>query len=521
LGPGRYGLTGPNGGGKTTLLRLITGELRPDAGSVAVQGEVAYLPQRLEFDPAAPVRRLLGIEDKLNAIQAIEDGGVDQEHFDTIGEDWDIAARAGAALAALGLGRVELDRPAVSLSGGEAVLVALAAALGRRPGVLLADEPTNNLDVRSRRYLTDGIGRFKGLALVVTHDRSLLDQMDRIGELREGQLAWYDAPFAAFEAAKAGEAEAKRRAVVEAKADLGRERRDLASAQTKQARRDQMGRRAAGSLPPILAQARRGRAQVTAGKSQRLHEGRRDAARERLDRAKDQLDRTQTLKLDLPGSVVPKGRDVLELEHVRPRHTALDVSLQLRGPERIALTGPNGIGKTSLLRCVARLDQPTAGLVRVHVPVRLSPQNLDSLDGRASALENILAAADAAPAVCGDSLGQVHHRSAPAQPAAEEINRVRAGLARLGLGADKAERPVATLSGGERWRATLAALLLTPPAPRLILLDEPTNNLDLESVAVLTEALIVYPGAFIVVSHDLRFLMEIGPSQTVDLTPAR
>jgi ATPase subunit of ABC transporter with duplicated ATPase domains len=503
LGPGRHGLTGPNGGGKSTLLRLVAGELKPTAGAVAVNGEIAYLPQRLQFDPAAPVSRLLGIAHKLTAIAAIEAGSVDQAHFDAIGEDWDAAERARAELARLGLGGLGLDRPCGTLSGGEALMVCWAGLARRRGGILLADEPTNNLDRRFRESLIDGIGRYDGVVLAVSHDQALLDRMDRIGELRDGELTWYDAPFSAFMAAKEAEAAARQKALAEAKADLRRERRDLAEAQTRQARRDAAGRKAADSLPKIIAHARKGKAEATAGKTKHLHEDRIEAARERLDQAKDAFGSVERLKLDLPGALVPAGRDVLELAGVRPAHTELDVRLRLRGPERVALTGPNGIGKTSLLRCVLGLDRPAAGAVRLHVPARLLPQSLDMLSEDRSALDNILRPA---PGTMGwNPFG------------AEEIQRVRAGLARLGLRGAKVERPVGALSGGERWRATLAALLLTRPTPQLLLLDEPTNSLDLDAKSLLMEALADYPGAFVVVSHDDRFMVGIEPTRQLDL----
>ena len=175
----------------------------------------------------------------------------------------------------------------------------------------------------------------------------------------------------------------------------------------------------------------------------------------------------------------------------------LPVSLHLRGPERVGLVGPNGVGKTTLIDTLTGAVPPLAGTVRVQVPVRVLPQRLQVLDD-------------------GDTVLAAVSRQAPSA----DDNTLRASLARFLLGADLVARPVRTLSGGERFRATLAALLLAEPAPQLLVLDEPTNNLDLDSVAQLVAALRSYRGALLVVSHDERFLARIGLDRVVDLGAA-
>ncbi|MDR3359854.1 MAG: ATP-binding cassette domain-containing protein [Bifidobacteriaceae bacterium] len=495
LGPGHHGLTGPNGSGKSTLLRLVAGELDPEAGSVRVDGSLAYLPQRLESRPGSSVAALLRIERQVKALRAIEQGSVAEADFEALGDRWDVEERAEAQLAGLGLGAIGLDRLAGSLSGGERVMIALAAALLGRPGILLLDEPTNNLDREARRRAIDAIVGFPGLALVVSHDRQLLDRLDRIGELRDGELNWYRAPYAAFEEDKRALAEGRQRVVAQAQARVKRERRELAEAQTKQARRDAQGRKAADSIPKILAGARKRKAQESAGRAKGVHDGRLEEAEAQLDQARAALEAPSRLRIDLPGTAVPAGRIVAELEAARPAHTELSVTTLVAGPERLALTGRNGVGKSSLLACLAGQAEPAAGRVKVNVPARLLPQALDILDDAASVLDNVAAG------------------GAPPKTA-------RPSLARLGFRGAKADQLAGTLSGGERWRATLAVLLLAEPAPQLLLLDEPTNNLDLDSVRLLTDALACHQGALIVASHDEAFLGEIGLTGAIDLDPS-
>ncbi|MCG3041081.1 ATP-binding cassette domain-containing protein [Streptomyces sp. S1A] len=487
-GPGRTGLVGLNGAGKSTLLKLIAGELTPAEGSVRTTGEVGHLPQTVHLDTALRVDRALGIAEVRAALHAIEAGDASEENFTAVGDDWDVEERARAALEQLGLGHIGLDRTIGDLSGGEAVLLRLAALLLARPGILLLDEPTNNLDVSARGRLYEAVRSWNGVLLVVSHDRELLRHMDRIADLRDGGVQWYGGNFDVYQEALATEQEAAERAVRAARADVRRQKRDLVEAHDKLAGRMRQGRKAAATagLPKIVAGARKRAAQVSAGKHRILHEERLEEARERLDEAAEAVRDDAEIRVDLPHTAVPRGRTVLTLRALELRCGAR-AELELRGPERVALVGRNGAGKTTLLRTVAGELEPAAGEAVAHVPVRYLPQRLDVLDDALSVAANVARFA----------------------PGATE-NRVRARLARFLFRGARANRPAGTLSGGERFRAALAALMLAEPAPQLLMLDEPTNNLDMASVRQLTTALEGYEGALVVASHDVAFLREIG-----------
>src|SRR5580704_2960193 len=325
FGPGRTGLIGVNGSGKSTLLRLISGELRPASGSVTVTGEVGYLAQDLTLDTGASVASLLGIAAALDAIAAIEAGDVRPELFDAVGDDWDVADRALAWLSRLGLGHVGLDDRVGRLSGGEAMLTALAALFLRRPPVIVLDEPTNNLDLDARHRLYAAVESWPGVMLIVSHDRELLALMDQIAELTGapgprgapgspgGSLRMYGGNLEAYEAQLATEQAAARRAVAVAEAGVRREKRDLMTNQTKQARRDRQGRRLAesGSIPKIVASARKRSAQESAGRSREIGLERVAAAETRLAEAEEAVRDDDTIRISLPGTAVPTGRTVL------------------------------------------------------------------------------------------------------------------------------------------------------------------------------------------------------------------
>ncbi|MET8990321.1 ABC-F family ATP-binding cassette domain-containing protein [Nonomuraea wenchangensis] len=499
---GRTGLIGVNGSGKSTLLKIIARELAPRSGSVTVTGEVGYLPQNVPLVAARTVSDLLEISEKRAALHAIESGDVAEEHFAAIGDDWDVEERAQAELDRLGLAHLGLDRTVGTLSGGETVMVALAAQLLKRPEVLLLDEPTNNLDVDARERLYAAVTAWPGVLVVVSHDRALLELVDQIAELREGGVRFYGGNLTAYEEQAAAEQEAALRTVRAAESEVRRQQRELIEARIRIDRNIRAGKKAAANnrAPKIVANGLKRKAQATAGKQRTLHEEKLEEARERLGEAEQAVRGDAEIRIELPGTEVPSGRTVLSLPLTPPQpappaeteegeeaeeDAAADRAVPLetlvvRGPERIALLGRNGSGKTTLLKRIAAGEG-------VHVPVRYLPQRLDLLDDALSIIDNVRAVAPSA-----------------------SVNEVRGRLARFLFRGERAAQAVGTLSGGERFRATLAALLSAEPPPQLLLLDEPTNNLDLASVRRLAEALAAYRGALIVASHDLPFLETIG-----------
>jgi ATPase subunit of ABC transporter with duplicated ATPase domains len=483
LSTGRTGLVGANGSGKSTLLRLIAGELTPSGGRIVTRGDVAYLPQTLTLDTGLSIADVLGVGDKLAALRAIEAGVATERDFEIIGEDWDIAEHAAEALRVIGLGAADLDRTVGQISGGEAMLLAVTAARLGRAEITLLDEPTNNLDRDARGRLFDLIADWPGTLVVVSHDVALLNRMDNTAELHNHRLTSFGGPYHQWREHVDNEQAAAAQAVAAAEQTVRTQKRLRAEADTKLSRRNRKAQKdyANKRAPKIVMNNWASSAEVSAGKLRAGLDEKAAAAAEALHEAEARLRSDEHIRVDLPDPDVPASRRIAELPGARG-------PLVVMGPERIALVGRNGIGKTRLL------DDLLAGSAGRLLTDRVGylPQRIDSLDERASVLDNVAAAG-------GDAA------------------LVRTRLARFLLRGDSVHRPVATLSGGERFRVALARLLLADPPPQLILLDEPTNNLDLASVDQLVDAVSAYRGAVIVVSHDDEFLARLDLDRTLSM----
>lgn len=483
FGPGRTGLVGTNGSGKSTLLRLIAGELQPTEGSITTSGDVAYLSQGLLLATDATVAHLLGISDTMAALAAIESGDTDESHFDTVGDDWDIEARARAELDEIGLTAIDLDRRVGTLSGGEAMLVAITGLRLRRAAVTLLDEPTNNLDRETRAALSDSLSGWPGALVIVSHDVTLLDQMDNTAELYGNALTVFGGPYSQWREHLDAEQAAAAQAARTAEQALKAEKLQRIEAETTLARRSRAAKKAYAEkrVPKIVAGGRKMAAQVSAGKLRGNHDDRIEAARKVAEAATARVRDDEHIRVELPDPGVAQSRVIAELPGLRR-------PVVVRGPERVALVGPNGAGKTTFLEALLRSD----GLRTNRVGYL--PQRIDGLDDNAAVLDTVCAAApDASP------------------------ERIRGQLARFLLRGDSVYRSVGTLSGGERFRVALARLLLAEPPPQLVILDEPTNNLDLTSVEQLVDALRSYRGALIVVSHDDGFLSRLDLDRTLTM----
>lgn len=472
------GLIGDNGTGKSSLLKVLTGQLAPTNGTFTAPENIAYLPQDLGLNTDSTIADIFGISPIVAAIAQVEAGEYAPELLEIIGENWDIQERVTATLAENGLD-LELTRTVGTLSGGEAVSVALSAALFGNPDFLLLDEPTNNLDAQAKQRLIAMLSRTTVPVLVVSHDRDLLAHATQVAELYAGQLRFFEGNYAHYREVIDQEQESAVQEIREAKSDQRRRQRERDAMQTRLARDARRGKKFAATKrkPPIAMGMDKNRSEVSSSKRENAHAEAVAKARENYDAAQRKLRDDTHVFIELPATELANGTRALA-----------SAPLTIVGPERVRIAGPNGSGKTTLLNAIDLGEVDYVLGARGYLRQRIE------LEDSKTVLQAV----------------------SEANPQAEP-QFLRDQLAQLLFQNGQVHAQIATLSGGERFRVEFARVLLGAPAPRLLLIDEPTNNLDISTVDWLVSALEGYKGALIVVSHDEDFCARIGIQRVIQI----
>ena len=514
----KLGLVGNNGCGKSTLLQIIAGQLSPSSGVIVCLDDLYYIPQHFGQYDSLTIAQALQIERKQQALHAILSGDASNENFVILDDDWNIEERSIAALDLWGLGQFTLSYPMNLLSGGEKTRVFLAGMDIHHPSVILMDEPTNHLDSSGRQRLYDWVEKCRSTLLVVSHDRTLLNLLPEICELEKHQINYYGGNYEFYKEQKTLMQEALQQRIEEKEKALRIARkvaRETAERRDKQNVRGEKNNIKKG-VPRIVLNALQGKSEKSTSKLNSTHQEKAEKLTGERNQLRSSLSPTAILKTDFNSSSLHTGKILVTAKEINfgyhPNSDSNDIqdngdfklqlwqtpiSFQLKSGDRLRIEGVNGSGKTTLLKLITGQLQPQEGnLTRMEFTYVYLNQEYSIIDDRNSILEQTYA---------------FNNRNLPE-------HEIKIILNRYLFPASEWDKSCRKLSGGEKMRLAFCCLMISNNTPDMFILDEPTNNLDIQSIEIITATIKNYTGTVIAISHDDYFIQEIGIEQRILLS---
>ena len=514
----KLGLVGNNGCGKSTLLQIIAGQLSPSSGVIVRPDDLYYIPQHFGQYDSLTIAQALRIERKQQALHAILSGDASNENFVVLDDDWNIEERSIAALDLWGLGQFTLSYPMNLLSGGEKTRVFLAGMDIHHPSVVLMDEPTNHLDSSGRQRLYDWVEKCRSTLLVVSHDRTLLNLLPEICELEKHQINYYGGNYEFYKEQKTLMQEALQQRIEEKEKALRIARkvaRETVERRDKQNVRGEKNNIKKG-VPRIVLNALQGKSEKSTSKLNSTHQEKAEKLTGERNQLRSSLSPTAILKTDFNSSSLHTGKILVTAKEINfgyhPNSDSNDIqdnndfkqqlwqtpiSFQLKSGDRLRIEGANGSGKTTLLKLITGQLQPQEGnLTRMEFTYIYLNQEYSIIDDRNSILEQAYA---------------FNNRNLPE-------HEIKIILNRYLFPASEWDKSCRKLSGGEKMRLAFCCLMISNNTPDMFILDEPTNNLDIQSIEIITATIKNYTGTVIAISHDDYFIQEIGIEQRILLS---
>lgn len=502
----KIALIGNNGVGKSILLKIIAKELAVSTGSILVDKTPYYIPQIVGQFNHLNVAEALGVHDKLEALNAILTGNTSEENFSRLQDDWIIEARCKEALAYWKLTDVDLSEKMANLSGGEKIKVFLAGIFIHQPDFILMDEPSNHLDGEVRQLLYDFITATESTLIVVTHDRKLLNLLETICELRKNGITNYGGNYAFYEAQKSIEAEALNQRVQNKAKSLRKAKTKERETVERQQKLDSRGKakQEKAGVAKIMMNTLRNKAEASTSKLKTIHTEKISGIAKDLQELRSAMPKVDKMKFDFDDATLHRGKILITAKNINFRYSGNllwkeNLAFQITSGERISLKGKNGSGKTTLIRLIIGTLLPFVGEIYKAV------NNVVYVDQDYSLLDNKLRVYE-----------QAEHFNSLNSTALQE-HEIKIRLNRFLFTREDWDKPCIALSGGEKMRLMLCCLTINLQAPDIIILDEPTNNLDIQNIEILTAAINEYKGALIVVSHDETFLGKINIEKEIAL----
>lgn len=496
-------LIGNNGVGKSTLLKIIAGELQPTNGQICVETEPYYVPQIFGQFNHLTIAQALRIEDKLNALTEILKGNTSEENFNLLNDDWTIEDRCTEALSYWQLNDLDLSQKMEALSGGQKTKVFLAGISIHQPELILLDEPSNHLDIASRQLLYDFVQNTKSTLIIVSHDRKLLNLLTSICELNKNGIKAYGGNYDFYKEQKQIENNALSQDIQSKEKALRKAKEKERETMERQQKLDSRGKgkQEKSGVARIMMNTLRNNAENSTSKLKSVHAEKIGGLSQDLQELRSSLPDIDKMKFGFDNSALHKGKVLFRATDINFGYDNKplwrnNLTFQITSGERIALKGKNGSGKTTLINLIlGNLELQTGTIYRAD-------NKSVYIDQDYSLLDNTL---------------KVYEQAQQFNSSALQEHEIKIRLTRFLFTKNDWDKPCIALSGGERMRLLLCCLTINSKSPDIIILDEPTNNLDIQNVEILTMAINEYRGTLIVVSHDETFLEQVNVERTIEV----
>jgi ATPase subunit of ABC transporter with duplicated ATPase domains len=499
----KIALIGNNGAGKSTLLKILAGDLQPLSGFVKADAQTYYIPQLFGQFNDYTIGQALRVEDKLQALKEILEGNVTEANMTLLDDDWGIEERCIEALAHWQLDHLDLAQKMATLSGGQKTKVFLAGIAIHRPQVVLLDEPSNHLDAGSRAILYDYIVTTANTLVVVSHDRTLLTLLPVVYELSKKGITVYGGNYDFYKEQKALEAQAMQDDLKSKEKALRKAKEVERESMERQQKLDARGKKKQeqAGIPTIAMNTLRNNAEKSTSRMKDVHAEKVGNITQELNQMRKELPDKDKMKIGFDDSVLHSGKilitaKVLNYGYAGHMLWQQPLNFQLISGQRMAIKGGNGSGKTTLIKLILGTLQPSSGTVTC------ATANAIYMDQDYSLIHDNLS---------------VYEQAQQFNAGYLQEHEVKSRLTHFLFTGPYWDKPCAALSGGEKMRLILCCLTISSQAPDMIILDEPTNNLDIQNTEILTAAINEYRGTVIAVSHDTYFLEQIGVKEAIEL----
>jgi len=499
----KIALIGHNGAGKSTLLKILAGKLAPTIGNAKAESVPYYIPQLFGQFNALTVAQAIGIGDKLKAFYEILNGEVTDENLSLLNDDWTIEDRCQQALSHWRLDGLDLNQKMETLSGGQITSVFLAGIAIHQPEIVLLDEPTNHLDQEARNLLYHYIQSTRHTIVAVSHDRTLLNLIDKICELGSKGITVYGGNYHFYTAQKKIESDALSQDVKAKEKALRKAKEVERESLDRQKKLDARGKKKQekAGLPTISMNTLKNNAEKSTSKMKGVHTEKIEHIYSSLTQLRSSQPEMDKMKIGFNQAALHKGKMIFEVREINFRYTGKmlwqkPLNFRIFSGERLAIKGGNGSGKTTLIRILLGELRPSKGLVsKAAIKTMYIDQDYSLIDNRLS----------------------IYEQAQQYNSGVLQEHEIKIRLSRFLFGTADWDKPCSALSGGEKMRLILCSLTIGNQSPDLIILDEPTNNLDIQNVEILTAAINDYSGTLLVISHDEYFLKQLGIENTINL----